>query len=91
MIHFFIDTNVLLSFYAFTQDDLTRLELLADQVEAGTFKILTTSHVGDEFTRNRDAKIAETSKQFTSQRLDFELPRLCDAYEETAKLRDLAR
>ena len=62
MVHFFIDTNVLLSFYSFTQDDLTRLEQLATQVEAGTFVILTTSHVHDEFTRNREAKIAESRK-----------------------------
>lgn len=90
MIHFFIDTNVLLSFYAFSPDDLTRLERLADEVDAGRFVILTTSHVRDEFTRNRDSKIAEARKQFQSQRLDAKLPRLCDQYEETARLRELA-
>jgi hypothetical protein len=64
MIHFFIDTNVLLSFYAFTQDDLTRLERLADEVDAGRFVVLTTEHVRNEFSRNRDNKIAETLKRF---------------------------
>jgi len=91
MLHFFIDTNVLLSFYAFTQDDLTRLEQLAAQVEAGTFVVLTTPHVEDEFTRNREAKIAESRKEFSTQRLDMRFPRLCDPYEETEELRRLAR
>jgi hypothetical protein len=91
MLHFFIDTNVLLSFYSFTQDDLTRLEQLAAQVEAGTFVILTTSHVEDEFRRNREAKIAESRRDMKSQRLDMKLPRLCDPYEEMGELRRLAR
>jgi hypothetical protein len=91
VLHFFIDTNVLLSFYAFTQDDLTRLEQLAAQVEAGTFVILTTPHVEDEFVRNREAKIAESRKDFGTQRLDMRIPRLCDPYDETAELRRLAR
>ncbi len=65
MLHFFIDTNVLLSFYSFTQNALTRLEQLGAQVEEGTFVILTTSHVADEFARNREAKIADsTAKTF---------------------------
>jgi predicted nucleic acid-binding protein len=91
MLHFFIDTNVLLSFYSFTQDDLTRLEELAAQVEAGTFVVLTTSHVEDEFRRNREAKIVESLKEIKTQRLDKRFPRLCDPYEETADLRRLAR
>jgi PIN domain len=91
MLHFFIDTNVLLSFYSFTQDDLTRLEQLAAQVEAGTFVVLTTPHVEAEFRRNREAKIAESRKDMKTQRLDMRLPRLCDPYEETAELRRLAR
>jgi predicted nucleic acid-binding protein len=90
VLHFFIDTNVLLSFYSFTQDDLTRLEQLAAHVEKGTFVILTTSHVENEFTRNREKKIAESRKEIKSQRLDMNLPRLCDPYEQTKELRRLA-
>jgi predicted nucleic acid-binding protein len=91
MLHFFIDTNVLLSFYGFTQDNLNRLERLADQIDAGTFIVLTTSQVEDEFARNREAKIAEGRKQIASQRLDIQLPRLCEPYPETPELRRLAR
>lgn len=91
MIHFFIDTNVLLSFYSFTQDDLARLEQLAGQVEVGTFVILTTSHVQNEFKRNRESKIAESLKEFAGKRLDSPFPRLCDPYEETDRLRELER
>jgi hypothetical protein len=90
MIHLFIDTNVLLSFYAFTPDDLTRLERLAGEVEAGRFVNLTTSHVRNEFLRNRENKIAEARKAFQSRRLDEEFPRLVDQYEETKRLRELA-
>lgn len=90
MIHFFIDTNVLLSFYAFTQDNLTRLEGLADEVDAGRFEIVTTEHVRNEFSRNRDNRIVETLKRFQDQRL-ASIPRLCEPYEEMEQLRDLSR
>lgn len=89
--HFFIDTNVLLSFYSFTQDDLTRLEKLADQIESGTFVVLTTSQVKDEFERRREWTIAQSQKQMGTKRLDMQLPRLCDPYPETEKLKSLAR
>jgi hypothetical protein len=88
---FFVDTNVLLSFYATTQDDLTRLERLADEVDADNFKIVTTSQVRDEFFRTRASKIAEALKPVRNQRLDLALPRICDPYDETQELRRLAR
>jgi hypothetical protein len=90
MLHIFIDTNILLSFYSFTQDDLARLEQLPAQGEAGAFEILTTSHVEQEFWRRREGTIADSRKAMTSQRLDMRLPMLCEPYDETDDLRSLA-
>ncbi len=89
--HLLIDTNVLLSFYAFTQDDLTRLEKLVKWAESRDTEVLTTDQIKAEYLRNRGGKIAESVKQLLSQRLDFQFPRLCDPYPEADQLRGLAR
>jgi hypothetical protein len=66
----FIDTNVYLSFYAFSQDDLTRLQRLAEQVERGEVQIFKTSQLEDEFRRNRENKIHSATKDLRGRRLD---------------------
>jgi hypothetical protein len=87
----FIDTNVLLSFYAFTQDDLERLEKLGDQIDAGHLTAYKTKQVEDEFRRNRERKIYEATKDMRGRTLSLGLSRLCDQYPETLQLRRLAR
>jgi predicted nucleic acid-binding protein len=51
----FIDTNVLLSFYAFTAEDLSQLEKVVAEVKAGKLPLLITDQVRDELRRNREA------------------------------------
>jgi predicted nucleic acid-binding protein len=60
----FIDTNVLLSFYAFTSDDLSQLEKVVAEMKAGKLPLFITDQVRDELKRNREAKIAEALKGF---------------------------
>lgn len=91
MLALFIDTNVLLSFYAFTQDDLERLDLLAERAERGELAILLTPQIRAEYLRNREAKIAESVGEMTRQSLSGKMPRLCDAYEELTDLRRAMR
>lgn len=62
--HLFIDTNVLLNFYAFSNDDLNELEKLVDILKTKVIKLYITQQVVDEFYRNRDAKLASSFDTF---------------------------
>lgn len=55
-INLFVDTNVLLSFYAFTSDDIEQLRKLEGLIENGTLKLYVSRQVVDEFARNRETK-----------------------------------
>jgi hypothetical protein len=62
--HLFIDTNVLLNFFAYSKDDLKQLDKLIKLVHAKTIKLYITQQVVDEFSGNRDAKLAESFTNF---------------------------
>jgi hypothetical protein len=62
--HLFIDTNVLLNFYAYSKDDLDQLEKLVNILKTNVVKLYVTQQVVDEFYRNRDSKLAESFDTF---------------------------
>lgn len=86
----FIDTNVLLSFYAFTSDDLAELEKLVEEINAKRFRLLITDQVRDEFRRNREAKIADALKGFVEKAGIDAFPRMIQHFEEYKELSEAA-
>lgn len=64
-IHLFIDTNVWLSFFAFTKDDIDQLKKITDLIGNGTLKLYVPDQVAHEFTRNREVKLAESIKSLS--------------------------
>lgn len=60
MIHAFIDTNVYLTFFSFTEEDLEELRKLLVAIQNEDLKLWTTPQVEDELRRNREAKVAES-------------------------------
>jgi predicted nucleic acid-binding protein len=84
----FIDTNVLLSFYAFNQEDLEEISKLADLVAAGEVTLLITDQVLDEFYRNRERRIEGALKSFYGQIFNPQLPQICQDYPEIVQLRE---
>lgn len=55
MINIFIDTNIYLSFYRLSSEDLDRLEELTVLIkDTSDVTLYTTSQLCDEFNRNRD-------------------------------------
>jgi predicted nucleic acid-binding protein len=60
MIHAFIDTNVYLTFFSFTEEDLEELRKLLVAIKNGDLKLWTTPQVADELRRNREAKVADS-------------------------------
>jgi hypothetical protein len=60
MLHVFIDTNVYLTFFSFTEEDLEELRKLLVAIRNGDLKLWTTPQVSNELRRNREAKVAES-------------------------------
>lgn len=84
----FIDTNILLSFYALNQEDLGELRKLADRVINKEVTLLITDQIIDEFYRNREQRIEGSLKSFYGQTFNPQLPQICENYpEESERLR----
>ena len=90
-ISLFIDTNIFLSFYHLSGEDLEELKKLAVLLQRKEICLFLPEQVVQEFHRNRDSKIADAIKKLREQKLDVQFPRLCKDYPEYLKLRDLLR
>ncbi len=66
-INLFVDTNVLLSFYAFASDDIEQLRKLEGLIENGTLRLYVSKQVFDEFARNRETKLAKSIDDFAAK------------------------
>jgi predicted nucleic acid-binding protein len=80
-LHLFVDTNVWLSFFAFSNDDITQLGKLIDLINNGTLKLYVPEQVANEFMRNREVKLADSIKEF-SKGFSKALPRFLMDFEE---------
>lgn len=80
--HLFIDTNVYLSFFHFSSDDLEELRKLAVLVRNGTITLLVPDQVRSEFRRNRDGTIADALKRLRELKFAVQFPQLCKEYEQ---------
>ncbi len=63
MKNLFIDTNVLLSLYTFTSDDLNQFKKLKDRI-GDEITLYVPQQVKDEIKRNRENKLKEAMKGF---------------------------
>lgn len=91
MKNLFIDTNVLLSFFHYTGDDLVELEKLTALLRQDELHLFLPEQVVVEFQRNREGKIADALSRLRSQKLNLQFPQLSKGYPEYAQLRDAQR
>jgi predicted nucleic acid-binding protein len=77
----FIDTNIWLSFYHFSSDDLEELRKLGLLLEKHTVRVHLPEQVIEEFRRNREAKFVDAMKRFKDEKLSDEFPQLCRQYD----------
>lgn len=84
----FIDTNIWLSFYHFSSDDLEELRKIAVLMRAGKLTLFLPEQVVDEFSRNRDGKIADALARFKEEKLSGQFPQICKDYSEYQELTD---
>jgi len=88
MLHVFIDTNLFLSLYAFTDDNIEELRKLVELIKAGQLSITVTPTVNQEFYRNRDKKLSESMQQLEKFSMTVGIPRFMDHYPEAKELRE---
>jgi predicted nucleic acid-binding protein len=85
----FVDTNVLLSFYHLTSEDLEELRKLVALIDTDQIKLVVTQQVMDEFRRNRSAKIVDAMKKLQEVKFAISFPAFAKDYEEYGALRTL--
>lgn len=90
-IHLFIDTNVYLKFYHYSNDDLEELNKLQVLLDNNKLELHLPEQVINEFQRNRDTKLADALKTFNSSKLDIQFPQFCKGYKEFESLKKLIR
>lgn len=84
-LHLFIDANIWLSFYSFTNDDLEQLRKLIALVKADQLKLYIDDHLKDEFYRNRERKLEESIRDFSKGTIAKGVPRYMRDYPEAEK------
>lgn len=87
----YIDTNIYLSFFHLTGEDLEELNKLVVLLKQKKVKLYLPQQTKDEFYRNREVKIADAIKRLKEQRLNLQFPAMCKDYKHYAKLRDLQK
>ncbi len=88
-LNLFIDTNVLLGFYRFTEDDLDRLSQLEDLiVKTKDISLFVTEQQIDEFHRNRDGVIAQALKEVRSE---IVIPKLFSGHPKYREITNASR
>jgi len=87
----FIDTNVFLTFYHYSSDDLEELKKLSALLQLGDLKLFLPEQVSVEFKRNRANKIADALKNLRDQRLNLQFPQISKDYDQFEELRKVQK
>ena len=88
MLHIFIDTNVLLRFYGYSDDTLAEVEKLAALVATDQIRLLTPRQVVEEWSRNRDKQIEDSQKRLDQIGSASQIPRFAMHLDEATILSD---
>lgn len=82
----YLDTNVYLSFYHLSNDDLEELNKLSVLTKSGSLSLYLPEQTKNEFYRNRDTKIADAIKRFKENKFDNVFPQIVKDYDQEYKL-----
>lgn len=87
MKHVFIDTNIFLKIYSFTDDHPNFLKDLIEKIENGDIKLYLTQQVIDEFYRNREVKLHDSLKTVKELKdASFKTPSFCKEIPSIKKI-----
>ncbi|WP_432644191.1 PIN domain-containing protein [Limimaricola cinnabarinus] len=71
--HLFIDTNVYLEFFRFTNEKLEELRKLAALVKEQQITLLASSQLRDEYYRNREKVLNFSFKEMRNSKREYKL------------------
>lgn len=91
MLHAFIDTNVYLTFFSFTAEDLEELRKLHVAIRNGDLRLWTTEQVRDEFRRNRESRVSESIRTLRDMRPSDRMPHMARNLPESQPFLDARR
>lgn len=91
MLHVFIDTNVFLSLYAYTDDNIEELKKILALIQKKELKLYISVVVNQEFYRNRDKKIFESLGNLERFSTSLSIPRFVEHHDEAKDLRNLLK
>ncbi|WP_264543045.1 MULTISPECIES: PIN domain-containing protein [Flavobacterium] len=78
----YIDTNVYLTFYHFSNEDLEELKKLIALINTDNIKLYLPEQTKNEFDRNREVKIADSLDKLRGVKLGNQFPMICHSYDE---------
>lgn len=87
MLHAFVDTNIYLSLYAFTDDNIGELQKLIALLKSKKLKLHVPTIVNQEFYRNRDKKLAESLGGLERFAVSAPIPRFMEHHDEVSEIR----
>lgn len=84
----YIDTNIFLTFYHLTNDDLDELKKLAILIEDEQISLFLPEQTRNEFLRNRDKSINDAITTLKEQKVTSRYPQISKGYEEYVLLQE---
>lgn len=88
MKNLFIDTNILLRFYAYSDDTLTEIEKISALQKSGELRLLVTEQIVEEHYRNRDRELSESFKRIEGIASSAQVPRFAEHYEQSKDVKE---
>ncbi|UWR30582.1 PIN domain-containing protein [Sulfitobacter sp. W002] len=70
----FIDTNVFLSFFRFTSENIEELKKLSALIASKKITLLVSQQLKDEYARNRENVLSDSLKRMRSSRREYPFP-----------------
>lgn len=83
----YIDTNVYLTFYHFSNEDLKELKKLIALINTGNIILYLPEQTKNEFYRNRDVKISDSLDKLRASKLNNQFPMISHSYVEYDKMK----
>lgn len=87
----FIDTNIFLSFYHLTSEDLEELKKLTVLIKNKEIDLLLPQQVIDETWRNRASKLNDSLKDFKKLKFAFTYPAYCKDYDQYVAMKEIQK
>lgn len=84
----YLDANIFLGFYAYSDADLDQLKELERLIYEGHFAMFLPSQTLDEIVRNREKIVAESIEQFGRDRPSAKVPLIMAGLEEVAAFQE---